>query len=131
MKLHKRKIFDQIEPYIGDDTVIVLHGARQVGKTHLLFYIRDWLTQRNKKVFYYDLEYPELLADLNRGVEVFVADLKGKGYIQGEEIYALIDEIQYLDHPSSFLKITADYHKNIHLVVSGSSTFDIKSKFLD
>ncbi|MEK7544485.1 MAG: ATP-binding protein [Patescibacteria group bacterium] len=131
MQLHKRKIFSQIEPYIGDRTEIVLHGARQVGKTHILLYIQQWLSDRQKKVFYYDLEYPNLLRDLNLGVDVFVADLTGKGYGAGEEVYALIDEIQYLDNPSSFLKIIADHYPNIHLVVSGSSTFDIKSKFTD
>ena len=131
MTLYKRKIFDKIQPYLGDETVIVLHGARQVGKTHILFYIRDWLLAKSKKVLYYDLEYPELLADLNGGVEVFISDLIGKGYIKEEEIYILIDEIQYLDNPSSFLKIIADHYKNIHLIVSGSSTFDIKSKFKD
>ena len=109
----------------------MLHGARQVGKTHILFYIRDWLLGKGEKVFYYDLEYPELLVDLNKGVEVFISDLVGRGYLKKEEIYVLIDEIQYLDNPSSFLKIVADHYKNIHLVVSGSSTFDIKSKFKD
>ena len=74
MKLIKRQIFDQIEPYIGDNTVIVLHGARQVGKTHILFYIQNWLEDKHKKVFYYDLEYPNLLRDLNLGVDVFTAD---------------------------------------------------------
>lgn len=131
MKIFKRTIFDQIKPYIGDNIIIVLHGARQVGKTHILFYLRNWLTDKSKKVFYYDLEYPDLLEDLNRGVDIFIADLKGKGYRAGEEIYALIDEIQYLDKPSPFLKIIADHYKNIHLIVSGSSTFDIKSKFSD
>lgn len=131
MKLYERKIFTQIEPHVGDDTIIVLHGARQVGKTHILFYIRDWLVKQGKKVFYYDLEYPELLEDLNKGVESFTSDLRGKGYVEGEEIYALIDEIQYLENPSSFLKIIADHYKNIHLIISGSSTFEIKSKFTD
>lgn len=131
MKLYKRAIFERIEPFLGDDTVIVLHGARQTGKSHILYYTRDWLTQRGKKVFYYDLEYPELLADFNKGADVFVADLRGKGYVEGGEVFALIDEIQYLDNPSSFLKVMADHYKSIHLVVSGSSTFDIKSKFSD
>jgi len=131
MKLYKRKVFDQIQPYVGDNTVIVLHGARQVGKTHILFYIRNFLTNLGKKVFYYDLEYPDLLSDLNKGIEVFISDLAGKGYVEGETAYALIDEIHYLDNPSSFLKIIADHYKNIHLIVSGSSTFNIKSKFKD
>ncbi|MBU3979366.1 ATP-binding protein [Patescibacteria group bacterium] len=131
MKLYKRNIFNQIEPYIGDETIIVLHGARQVGKTHILFYIRDRLVEKGQKIYYYDLEYPDILADFNKGVDVFLAILKGKGYREGETIYVLIDEIQYLDNPSSFLKILADHYKNIHLIVSGSSTFDIKSKFTD
>jgi len=131
VKLYKRGVFDKIERFIGDETIIVLHGARQVGKTHILFYLRDWLTEKGKKVFFYDLEYPNLLADLNRGVEFFLADLEGRGYEAPEEIYVLIDEIQYLDNPSSLLKIIADHHKNIHLIVSGSSSFDIKTKFTD
>lgn len=131
MRLYKRKIVDVVLPFLGDETVIVLHGARQVGKTHILFYLREHLSKSGKKVWYYDLEYPELLADLNRGTEAFLGDLRSKGYRDGEEAYALIDEIQYLDNPSSFLKIVADHHKNIHLIVSGSSTFDIKAKFTD
>lgn len=131
MKLRKRKIFDQIVPYIGDNTVIVLHGARQVGKTHILFYIQKWLTQKNKKVLYFDLEYPELLTDFNLGVDVFISTLFSRGYAAGEDIYVLIDEIQYLDNPSPFLKIIADHYKNIHLIVSGSSSFNIKAKFSD
>lgn len=131
MKIYKRKVFDQLQPYIGDETIIVLYGARQVGKTHILFYLRDYLSARGEKVFYYDLEYPELIEDLNKGVDVFIADLKGKGYKEHETIYALIDEIHHLDNPSSFLKIIADHYKNIHIIVSGSSTFNIKSKFTD
>lgn len=131
MKVYKRKIFDRLVPYIGAETIIVLHGARQVGKSHILFYLRDYLILKRKKIFYYDLEYSDILEDFNKGVDVFLADLQGKGYQQKEEVYVLIDEIQYLDNPSSFLKIIADHYKNIHLIVSGSSTFDIKSKFTD
>ena len=129
MKLYKRDIFSQIEPYIGDETIIVLHGARQVGKTHILKYIQNWLEERGKKSLYYDLEYSDTLDLINHGTTAFINELSGKKYIEGEEIYVLIDEIQYLDNPSSFLKIIADHYKNIHLIVSGSSTFDIKTKF--
>lgn len=130
-QLYKRKIFDEIEPYIGDETVVVLHGARQVGKTHILYWIQNWLLERNKKSFYYDLDFTDLLNLLNQGIDVFIHDLADNGYVTGEEVYVLIDEIQYLDNPSSFLKIIADHYKNIHLIVSGSSTFDIKTKFKD
>ena len=45
--------------------------------------------------------------------------------------FIFIDEIQYLENPSSFLKLTADHHKDVKLIVSGSSSFAIKDKFKD
>jgi len=131
VKLYKRQVFSKIQAYLGDETILALTGARQVGKTHILYYIKNYLEEKNKNVFYYDLEFPELLQTLNRGTDSFILDLSNKGYSGKEEVFVLIDEIQYLDNPTSFLKIIADHHKNIHLIVSGSSTFDIKSKFRD
>lgn len=131
MKLYKRNIADQILPYLGDETVIVLHGARQVGKTHILYYLKDYLLSKNKPVFFYDLELPERLQTLNLGVSEFIQDLIGRGYMKDTEVYVFIDEIQYLDKPSSFLKLIADHYKQIHLIVTGSSSFDIKAKFTD
>lgn len=129
MKLYKRDIFDKIKPFLGDETVLVIIGARQVGKTHVLDYIQKYLEEHNHKTLYYDLEFPDLLTTLNLGVDAFITDLTNKGYVAGEHIFVCIDEIQYLDNPSSFLKIIADHYKNIHLIISGSSTFDIKTKF--
>lgn len=129
MKLYKRHIFDKIQPYLGDETILVLLGARQVGKTHILHYIDNYLKEKHHKTLYYDLEFPDLLSVLNQGTQAFLIDLENKGYLKDENIFVFIDEIQYLDNPSSFLKIIADHHKNIHLIVSGSSTFDIKTKF--
>jgi predicted AAA+ superfamily ATPase len=43
-----------------------------------------------------------------------------------------VDEIQYLANPSNFLKLLYDeYYENIKLVVSGSSSFYIDTKFKD
>jgi len=131
MRIYKRRVFEQIKKYFNDDLVIVLHGARQVGKTYILLYIQQHLKQQNKKVFYFDLEYPDVLAETNKGVSHFIQMLKAQGYVEHEEICVLVDEVQYLDNPSSFIKIIADHYKNIHLIVSGSSSFNIKNKFKD
>lgn len=131
MNIYKRAMFEQIKKYFHDDLVIVLHGSRQVGKTYILLYIERYLKKQNKKVFYFDLEYPDVLNEINKGVDNFIQMIKAKGYKENELIHVLIDEIQYLDNPSSFIKIIADYYKNIHLLVSGSSSFDIKTKFKD
>lgn len=131
MPLYRRTLLPQVVKYLGDDNVIVIHGARQLGKTHLLYLIAAELEARGQKYHYIDLEDPLMLETLNQGHIGLIAYLKGAGYQETEEIFVLIDEIQYLDQPSSLLKIIADHYKNIHLIVSGSSTFAIKSKFTD
>ncbi|MFH1232840.1 MAG: ATP-binding protein [Patescibacteria group bacterium] len=46
--------------------------------------------------------------------------------------FIFIDEIQYLNNPTSLLKLFYDHYKNnFKLIVSGSSSFAIKSKFKD
>ncbi len=40
-KVIERDIVEDIMRYINDSNIIVLHGARQVGKTHILYYIKD------------------------------------------------------------------------------------------
>jgi len=131
MKIIERAVFSQIIQYLGSDNIIVLHGARQVGKTHILYFLEDYLKKNNKNVLYFDLEDVRLKSDLDRGVDYFLQILKEKGFDLKSENYVLIDEIQYLKDPSTFLKIIADHHKKIKLIVSGSSSFAIKSKFKD
>lgn len=125
----KRDIFDQIEMFLGDNSIIVLHGARQVGKTHILYFIQDYLTKKGEKTYYIDLEDSRNLEVLDNGVDSFIQHLGSHGFNLDEQAFILIDEIQYMKSPSPFLKLIADHHKNIRLIVSGSSSFDIKSKF--
>ncbi|MEI6728898.1 MAG: AAA family ATPase [bacterium] len=132
--LYKRSIVDQITPYLGDDTVIVLNGARQVGKTHILKYLQNYLEKQKHPCLYLDLEDERVLEVLDLGVTSFRNYLQSLGYLnQGSLVktYIFVDEIQYLASPSSFLKQIADHHKDIQLIVSGSSSFEIKSKFKD
>lgn len=125
----KRDVFDRIKTYLGTNNIIVLHGARQVGKTHILYYINDYLLKKGEKTHYVDLEDSRYVEILDSGVEPFINYLKGEG-LKGK-VFVFIDEIQYLSSPSSFLKLMVDHHPDIHLIVSGSSSFDIKSKFSD
>ena len=51
---------------------------------------------------------------------------------EGEKSVVFIDEVQYLDSPSNFLKLIYDeYREKVKLVASGSSAFYIDSKFND
>lgn len=135
MTTKKREIFDKIAVFLDTDDIVVLHGARQVGKTSILYYLQDYLKKENKVVLYIDLEDSRLKNILDLGVDEFLKYLQEEGAYQEQrkdgKVFILIDEIQYLVNPSSFLKLIADHHKEIKLIVSGSSSFAIKSKFKD
>lgn len=135
-KLYKRIIFDEISKYFLTNEIIVLHGARQVGKTHLLYFIDNYLKKEGFTTYYIDLEDSRFLKILDTGINEFLKHLEEEGFSVGllkpdEKIFVLIDEIQYLKNPSSFLKLIADHHNKIKLIISGSSSFSIKSKFKD
>lgn len=131
--IYKRDIADEIVKYLFTDDIIVLHGARQVGKTSLLYWIKDYLKEKGEYSYYIDLEDSRFAKILDAGIEEFIKHLKEQGLMPAsrKRLFVFIDEIQYLSNPSSFLKLIADHHKNIKLIVSGSSSFEIKNKFKD
>jgi len=110
------------------DNILLIVGARQVGKSTLLKEVARQLHTRNLSVYKMTLEDPELLSLLNdhpENIFRYVPKRKNRTYI-------LLDEIQYLRDPSNFLKYIYDlYHETIKLIVTGSSAFYIDRKFKD
>ncbi|OIN98759.1 hypothetical protein COY52_05015 [Candidatus Desantisbacteria bacterium CG_4_10_14_0_8_um_filter_48_22] len=132
--LFPRKALENIVKFLDTEEVIVLIGARQVGKTCIMRLLQNELRKRGideKIIHYFDLEDTSLLKILNAGPEEFLRYLSSLGADISGNLVVFIDEIQYLDNPSNFIKLLSDHHKNIKLVVSGSSTFDIRKKFKD
>jgi len=134
--IFKRDICDEIVQYFNTDNIIVLHGARQVGKTSILYWLKGSLEKRGEQTHFIDLEDSRFVRILDSGTGSFITHLKEEGLLQEKaspkkKLFVFIDEIQYLSDPSSFLKLTADHHKNIQLIISGSSSFEMKNKFKD
>jgi predicted AAA+ superfamily ATPase len=135
--LVRRQVLDRITPFLNSDDVIIIHGARQVGKTSILMVLQNDLGALNRPTLYLDLEDSRLTATLDQGVATFLTYLGERGLDlsaaerSGSKLTILIDEIQYLANPSSFLKLLADHHRYLKLIVSGSSSFEMKSKFRD
>lgn len=133
----KRLINDEILKYADTDDVLVLLGARQVGKTHILYWLDEYLRDKGEQTHYIDLEDSRLVRILNAGVDSFLAHVEEEGLnivaarTNDAKLFILIDEVQYLENPSSFLKLIADHHKYLKLIVSGSSSFALKGKFQD
>jgi len=52
----KRAIFDDILQWLNSNKIIILKGARQVGKTTLLLFLRDYLQASGKHTVYISAE---------------------------------------------------------------------------
>jgi hypothetical protein len=72
---------------------------------------------------------------MDKGVDEFIKYLNENGVTRqdlekaNKRVYIFIDEIQYLANPSSLLKLLADHHRYLKVIVSRSSSFAIKDKF--
>jgi predicted AAA+ superfamily ATPase len=131
--IYKRTVIEEINKYLLSDDIIVLHGARQVGKTSILYYLTNHLKNNGNITYFIDLEDSRFVKILDSGTDGFKRLLREEGILPAarKKAFIFIDEIQYLENPSSFLKLTADHHKDVKLIVSGSSSFAIKDKFKD
>jgi predicted AAA+ superfamily ATPase len=128
--LAKRILLDKLNRFIDGQEVIVITGMRQVGKTSLIKLVIGDLSG-DIPSFYLDLEDMNLLEIADRGADALVAYLKLLGADLSRRVVVAVDEIQYLKNPSNLLKLLHDHHPAIKLIVSGSSSLEIRSKFSD
>jgi predicted AAA+ superfamily ATPase len=135
--IYKRTVFDDIVRFLSTGDIIVIHGARQVGKTSILMYLQEHLHAKAEQTLYIDLEDSRFTSLLDKGMDEFIAYLAEQGFNpqglsdSGRRLFVIIDEIQYLENPSSFLKLLVDHYPYLKVIVSGSSSFEMKSKFKD
>jgi len=126
--LYQRDVLSKIKKVINREEFIILMGARQVGKTSLLILLKEFLDKNKKDSYYFNLENREYLKLLNKHpYNIFELLPKSR-----TKQFVFIDEIQYLDDPTNFLKLLYDEKRNdIKIIASGSSSFYIDNKFKD
>jgi predicted AAA+ superfamily ATPase len=73
--LYKRAIIDEIVRYLHTDEILVIHGARQVGKTSILSYLQNHLQLNEYPTLYLDLEDSRLIQMIDKGVDEFLTYL--------------------------------------------------------
>lgn len=113
---------------IDNNLILLLVWARQVWKTTILKQLRDKI-KNNIKTYFLNLEDTEIKSLINiHPNKLFEITWSNKS----EKHVIFIDEIQYLENPTNFLKYIYDEYKdNIKLIVSWSSSFYIDQKFKD
>lgn len=124
-----RKLLQVLKKHLAKKEFSIVVGARQTGKTTILKQLERFLLEAKDSVYFISLEDFAILEELNKHPEnifKFVSmPNQGKAYI-------LIDEVQYLEKPSNFLKLLFDkYSDKIKIVATGSSAFYINNKFTD
>ncbi|MFH1188016.1 MAG: ATP-binding protein [bacterium] len=129
--LYPRKILDKLTKWLPEKEIIILNGARQVGKTSILQLLKKDLLKigiLENRIFYLNLEEIKILEELNQDPENLLKYITQKN----EKNYFFLDEIQYLDNPSNFLKHLYDkYSDKIKIIATGSSSLELKAKFQD
>lgn len=112
----------QIESQILNDffkgKIIIILGARQVGKTTL---IKSITSKRTEPVLWLDGE--------NADVHLLFQNINSEKakHIAGNHKILIIDEAQKIQGIGSVLKIYVDYHPDIQVVASGSSAFELRN----
>lgn len=115
--MYKRSLTDIINRKIGTNKAIVLIGPRQVGKTTLL---KSLL--KDKSHLFLDADDPTVRSLLTKPN---TSQLKS---IIGNNKILFIDEAQRISGIGITLKIITDQFKDVKLLVSGSSSFDLSSE---
>lgn len=120
MLIIDRFIKDRIRKYILPNKVLILYGARRVGKTELIksilkdFSPSDYLSLNGE-----DSDTQLLLE--NQSIANYKRLLSGKKLL-------VIDEAQHIESVGQKLKLMVDEIPGIHIIVTGSSSFDLGNK---
>lgn len=119
----------KLQEHFPEDEVVLMVGARQSGKTTILRQLEQVLKQDGQAYHFLNLEDPDYLSLLNQSpknlFQIFPFDLKRRTFL-------LVDEVQYLNNPTNFLKYFYDqYRGRIKIIATGSSAFYLDKKFKD
>lgn len=124
-----REIYPNLISEKDNNKIIILLGARQVGKTTVLKELQKEI-QKEAATMYLDLDFLanyEIISSTNN----LIAYLKQNGFHAGKRYYLFLDEIQRFKDISMILKNLYDHYPEIKVYATGSSSLDIKKNLKD
>lgn len=118
----KRIIQQQIENSLFKGKIIVLYGARQVGKTTLA---KEIIKNYPENSIYFTADDPQVRnAFTNVSVKELETVLAGKKLI-------VLDEAQRIKNIGLTLKLAVDTFPNTQIIATGSSSFDLSNEIAE
>ncbi len=115
----KRLLINNIKSNLFKGKTIVLYGARQVGKTTL---VQELLKEYGEKGRYLNCEILSIEQSLSAAEPERL-----KAYLGNYKLIVL-DEAQNIPNIGKILKVITDSLKNIQVIATGSSSFDLANK---
>jgi predicted AAA+ superfamily ATPase len=122
-RLYKRKLEAELQRFMPRREMLVVRGPRQAGKTTLLKILHDKI--RKDKVFI-NLDFPEY----RRALAETPLDLVRRFKRPGRGLVMFLDEIQRVENAGDSLKLIFDECPDVKLLVTGSSSLELKVKIL-
>lgn len=114
----KREIQDSIEERLFKGKLIIIYGARQVGKTTL---IKEIGNKYSDDKLYLNCDEPDIRELLTDTTSTKLKNLAGQKKL------VLIDEAQRVKNIGITLKLFADELKNVQVIATGSSSFELSN----
>jgi len=122
MKIIKRTIQKNIEKFLFKGKVIIIYGARQVGKTTM---VKEIQKKYPKDALYFNCDEPDIRAIFtNKTSTELKSSLGGKKLI-------IIDEAQRVKDIGLTLKLIVDTYPKIQIIATGSSSFDLSNQIIE
>lgn len=118
--MYKRDLLPLIKGQYLKGKVILLLGARQVGKTTLL---KNLMNEQNvDDVLFLNCDEPQNVSLLtNRNMREIQA-------LVGNHRFVVIDEAQRVDNIGLTLKLMVDHLQDIQIIATGSSAFELRNR---
>lgn len=111
-----KRFYDNLGDYLVKAPVVVIYGARQVGKTTLVKSFLEKTALKWKYLAGEDIRVQETLSS---------KDLKKlKEMVEGYDLLA-VDEAQYIHDIGLSAKMIVDYIPKVKLILTGSSSFEL------
>jgi uncharacterized protein len=114
----QRQIINNIEKDFYKGKIIILLGARQVGKSTLIQMLPSY---KPNETLWLDGENADVHQLLKNANSERLKQLAGNYKV------VVIDEAQKIENIGSILKLFADYCKDIQVIASGSSAFELRN----
>ena len=132
-KLVLRQIFPKVRAHLNEEEITLIIGPRQVGKTTLITQLKDFLATQNRilpeNIYYFNLD---IVSDraifLNQSD--FIQFIKNR-ITATNKLYIFIDEAQRITNAGLFFKGVYDLSLPVKMVLTGSSSLDIRAKIME